>query len=171
MQPLTIESVRQLDIKSRSTILLGKIAAFAFQRRFSQLSTHPMGYPTGLVDKALMKYLKQRAIQVGDVQFLDRLHKDYWQGTGGQVFSAKCDHRFEDLFLGKQGKDFHTLQNLWDRSSMDQIVEFGCNSGLLLNYFTQQLASVQTAMGIELNQHQVDENLASNAFDPHINTN
>ncbi len=168
-QPLSIEVAHRLDVKTRLKIVLGKIASFVFQRRCSQLSANPVSCPTGFVDKALMRYLKHRAVLIDDEQFFERLHHDFWKGAGGQVFSSKYDHRFEDLFLARQGEDFRALQNLWNQSSVDQIVEFGCNSGLVLNYLTQQLADVRTATGIEINQQQVDENLASEAFDPRIN--
>lgn len=168
-QPLTIEAAHQLNIKTQTKILLGKIASIAFHRRFSQLAANPVGRPTGFIDKALMRYLKQEAIRTDDVKFLDLLHKDYWQGSGGQLFSSKFEYRFEDLFLARQGEDFLALQNLWNQSGVNQIVEFGCNSGLLLQFLTQQLAGVRTATGIELNQHQVDENLASKTFDTRVN--
>ena len=116
----------------------------------------------------MMSLLKKQAISRGDDQFFERLHKNFWQGEGGEIFSSNCDHRFQDLFLNQQKEDFIVLQNLWRSSDLNRIVEFGCNSGLVLNYLTQNLEGVVHSQGIEINQAQIDTNNASSRFDKRI---
>lgn len=167
--PLTIQIAQKQDAKSQLKNALGLAASILLKRRFVQLSANPVGQPKGLIDKVMMSLLKQQAISKGDDNFFERLHKDFWQGEGGEVFSSNCDHRFQDLFLNQQKEDFIALQNQWRSNDLNRIVEFGCNSGLVLNYLTQNLQGVIQSLGIEINQSQVDANKNSNQFDNRIN--
>ena len=115
-----------------------------------------------------MAHLKRRAINSKQESFFEKLHLDFWQGEGGAVFSENCSHRFEDLFLAKQQLDFDKLRCIWDSHQLNHIVEFGCNSGLLLQYMTTELAGLQSSTGIEINATQVRQNQKSNEFDSRI---
>lgn len=116
-----------------------------------------------------MAHLKRRAIRQNQADFFERLHIDFWQGEGGAVFSKNCDHRFEDLFLSKQKLDFDQLREIWNQRQPNHIVEFGCNSGLLLQHMTTELDGVQSSTGIEINAEQVRQNQESPEFDSRIN--
>ena len=137
-------------------------------RRTKQLKAHPVAAPRGVRDKAIMSFLKYRAKQDGSGDFLERLHKDFWTGEGGSVFSTNCSHRFEDFFLKQQDQDFTALANVWRKSETRRIVEFGCNSGLLLNYLTTHLPGVEYAIGLEINAEQVRQNQQSESFDERV---
>ena len=167
-KPLSIEVARQLSLKTKTKNLLGIAAATVFPNRAKLLSECPISEPSGLLDKTMMSYLKRQAVVKGDEAFFERLHHEFWKGRGGEAFSANCDHRFHDLFLDRQKEDFLALQQLWSQSNANQIVEFGCNSGLVLGYLTRELSGVHAATGIEINQHQVDLNRASDDFDERI---
>ena len=165
---LNIQIAQRQDAKSQFKNALGFVASILFRRRFVQLSSNPVGQPEGLADKVMMSLLKRQAMSNGDDKFFESLHKDFWQGEGGEAFSSNCDHRFQDLFLNQQKEDFIALQNQWRMSDLNRIVEFGCNSGLVLNYLTQHLPGVIQSQGIEINQTQVDANVDSNQFDNRI---
>ena len=167
-KPLSIEHAQNLGIKGSAKVFLGSVASLAFPRQTSLLLKEPKSSPSTLVDKLVMSYLKQRAFQSRDSQFFERLHTDFWQGEGGSVFSANCDHRFNDLFLGKQKVDFLALKDAWNNFEGNQIVEFGCNSGLVLDYLTKNLGNVESAVGIDINQQQIDENVFSKELDSRI---
>ena len=167
-KPLSIQTAHELGLKARIKSGLGKAATLAFRDRAIALSAFPVSEPTGLIDKTLMAYLKRQAMVNGDAIFFERLHQDFWKGRGGAIYSSNCDHRFHDLFLKRQREDFLVLQQHWIDSNSNQIVEFGCNSGLVLNYLTLQLSGVQSSIGIEINQQQVDDNRASSDFDPRV---
>ena len=167
-KPLSIDAPRRLSLKSQTKIILGKAATIALPQRAKSLAESPLSEPSGLLDKTMMSYLKHRALVKGDETFFERLHQDFWKGGGGAAFSGNCDHRFDDLFLNRQKDDFLALQQLWNCSEVNQIVEFGCNSGLVLNYMTKKLQGVTAATGIEINQHQVDLNRANADFDSRI---
>jgi len=85
------------------------------------------------------------------------------------VFSSNCDHRFEDLFLAKQKLDFDRLRSVCATQKPKHIVEFGCNSGLLLQYMTIELGGIKSSIGIEINAKQVLQNQESSQFDSRIN--
>lgn len=129
---------------------------------------NPLSSPRGMRDKVLMAFLKRHAIHTGQTRFLEKLHQDFWSGEGGAVFSQNCDHRFNDLFLSKQRLDYEKLSEIWSELRPDKIVEFGCNSGLLLNYLTQNLPDVYRAIGIDINATQIQANLASGNFDRRV---
>ena len=167
-RPLSIEAAKKIGFKAQTKNTLGKVASLAFPQRAISLTECPVSEPAGFVDKTLMSYLKRQAMLSRNEAFFERLHQDFWRGQGGAVFADNCDHRFYDLFLKRQREDFLALQQLWNNSNANQIVEFGCNSGLVLNYMTQELEGVTASMGIEINQQQVDENRASIAFDSRI---
>ena len=167
-KPLSIEAAKRLSFKAKTKSALGRAASLLFPQRATTLSQCPESEPAGILDRTLMSYLKRQAVLTRNESFFERLHQDFWKGKGGQVFSSNCDHRFYDLFLKRQREDFLALQKLWNRSDANQIVEFGCNSGLVLNYMTQELDGVTASMGIEINQHQVDANKASDSFDSRI---
>jgi hypothetical protein len=167
--PLTIEHSKQLGFNSRVKICLGQLASVFYRKRLVELSQSPKSQPNGWVDKALMSVLKQAAMREGDVQFFESLHRDFWQGEGGGVFSSNCDHRFHDLFLGRQQADIVALLQEWERSDLTQVVEFGCNSGLVLDYLCRHLTGVQQADGVEINQSQVEANKGAVNLDSKIN--
>ena len=101
-------------------------------------------------------------------EFLARLHSDFWQGKAGAHYSENCDHRFEDLFLGKQQEDFQALQAVWESMAGRNIVEVGTNSGLLLQYLTENLPQVGHSVGLDINGEQIARNQQSENFDPRI---
>jgi 2-polyprenyl-3-methyl-5-hydroxy-6-metoxy-1,4-benzoquinol methylase len=165
-------SIRQTNRKSFQQLLktlVGRAISTASPRRTNELFAFPVSQPIGFRDKAIMAFLKRRAINKHEDTFFERLHHEFWSGQGGAVFADNCDHRFEDLFLAKQAPDFQQLQKIWSDHSHTSIVEFGCNSGLLLNYLTKKLPNVQRSTGIELNAEQVNRNQQADHFDPRIN--
>lgn len=166
--PLTIENSKQIGFNTKVKTRLGQIASVFYRRRLHELSLSPISQPQGLVDKSLMSFLRQAAMQNGDVQFFEALHRDFWSGEGGEVFSSNCDHRFQDLFLERQQADIVALQREWERNELTQIVEFGCNSGLVLDYLCSRLPGVVRADGVEINQSQVDANNGSVNLDSRI---
>ncbi|MFK7766934.1 MAG: methyltransferase domain-containing protein [Mariniblastus sp.] len=166
---LSIETASKVTPKQWIKRVAGQAVSYAYPQKTKHLLGRPTGSPSGLIDKLLMAHLKERAKRLGHVEFFENLHRDFWQGDGGAVFAKNCDHRFEDLFLSKQKEDFDALQALWNSvGGIDRIVEFGCNSGLVLNYLTQNLDGVKSATGIEINQNQVDANQASEGFDSRV---
>jgi SAM-dependent methyltransferase len=165
---LSIQSAQQLSLKQRAKISIGRIAAHASPHRTRQLMESPSSSPRSVRDKTIMEYLKYQArVQKRD-DFFEALHNDFWQGDGGAVFAENCDHRFEELFLGRQSDDFHQLQLICQQRRPLHIVEFGCNSGVVLNYMVKNLPSIQTAVGIDINRLQIQRNLKANHFDPRI---
>lgn len=162
------EQAYQQNWKQSVKTTLGKFIANTSRTRTSQLFRDPQSQPQGIKDKAIMAFLKRRAILKNQTDFFERLHLDFWSGEGGAVFSNNCDHRFEDLFLAKQQEDFDKLTKVWNQYRPNHIVEFGCSSGLVLNYVTQHLPGVQSSLGIEINAEQVLKNQQSSAFDARI---
>ena len=70
--------------------------------------------------------------------------------------------------MSQQQEDFAALREQWQSSTLNRIVEFGCNSGLLLNFLTQNLDGVTHSQGIDINQTQIDANNAAKEFDNRI---
>ncbi len=148
--------------------LAGQAVASLATRRTQELFDSPVSQPTGMQDKLIMAHLRRRAFVENQADFFERLHIDFWQGDGGAVFSENCDHRFEELFLAKQAAELSVLQEMWLTRKPEHIVEFGCNSGLLLNYLTKNLLGVISATGIEINAEQVQRNQESDSLDDRI---
>ncbi len=165
---LSIENAQKRNWKQSAKEFAGQAIATLSPQRAEQLFEAPASQPSGLQDKLIMAYLKRRAMRKKQDDFFERLHIDFWQGDGGAVFSKNCDHRFEDLFLAKQKEDFDILRDTWNSHQPQHIVEFGCNSGILLQYMTTELHGCQTATGIEINAQQVRKNQESSAFDSRI---
>ena len=165
---LSIEQTQNRGLKQSAKEWAGWIAAIVAANRTKQLRDSPTSKPTNLQDKLIMDFLKRHAMLNKHADFFERLHIDFWQGEGGIEFSQNCDHRFEDLFLAKQKIEFDQLREVWNQLRPKHIIEFGCNSGLLLNYLTTQLEGVQSSTGIEINAQQVQQNQASDSFDPRI---
>ena len=166
---LSIENAQKRDLKQSVKELMGQTVAMLATKRTQELFESPVSQPSGFQDKLIMAHLKRRAVVEKQEDFFERLHIDFWQGDGGAVFSKNCDHRFEDLFLAKQKQDFDRLRTIWEERQPKHIVEFGCNSGLLLQFMTSELAGVETSTGIEINAEQVQQNQKSSEFDPRIN--
>ena len=168
-QPLSIAYANESTLKQSVKQLAGQVVASIAFKRTKELHNAPASQPAGLRDKLIMAYLKRRAFRQNEADFFERLHVDFWQGEGGAVFSKNCDHRFEDLFLSKQKMDFDRLRDIWNERQPKHIVEFGCNSGLLLQNMTTELDGVQSSTGIEINAEQVRQNQESPEFDSRIN--
>lgn len=168
-KPLSIETSTQVGFNSQVKSYLGQMAAVVFKQRFRELSKTPKSQPEGIVEKSIMSFLKKEAINRQDDRFFELLHRDFWSGEGGEVFSTNCDHRFNDLFLGRQQDDFLTLQRHWQNAGLNRVVEFGCNSGLVLEHLVENLPGIDRADGVEINQAQVDANNRSGEFDSKIN--
>jgi len=168
MNTSSIEITRDKTIKQSIKEWLGRTVANLSAKRAQELFDAPVSQPVGFRDKAIMAHLKRMAIIENEEDFFERLHFDFWKGEGGAVFSENCDHRFEDLFLAKQVADFDILQQVWAERKPEHIVEFGCNSGLLLNYLTKNLPGVISSTGIEINADQVKRNQQSSSFDGRI---
>ena len=166
--PLSIETAQKRNLKQTVKELAGQVAAVLASRRALELSESPVSQPSGLQDKLIMSYLKRRAFTNKQESFFEKLHLDFWQGEGGEVYSKNCDHRFEDLFLAKQQPDFDKLRFILQSCQISRIVEFGCNSGLLLQYMTSELAGIRSSTGIEINATQVRQNQESTKFDSRI---
>ena len=169
MNTLSIEVAEKRSLKQSVKDFAGQAVALLATKRATDLFDSPASQPTGIPDKLIMAHLKRRALRQNDADFFERLHTDFWQGEGGAIFSKNCDHRFEDLFLSKQRLDFYQLREIWNQTQPNHIVEFGCNSGLLLQYMTTELDGVQSSTGIEINAEQVRQNQESAEFDSRIN--
>ena len=165
---LSIENAQKPNLKQAVKELAGQMVARLCKARANELFESPVCHPAGIQDKLIMAFLRRQAMNQNQSEFLERLHLDFWQGEGGDVFSSNCDHRFEDLFLAKQQVDFERLQSLCDSRSPKHIVEFGCNSGLLLQHMTKELGGIETGTGIEINAEQVKKNQGSSKFDTRI---
>ena len=165
---LSISSAENKSIKEKIKICFGRMCSMLFVKRSMQLAIAPTSYPTGIKDKLLMAFLREKARQSNDSNFFELLHSDFWQGSGGTVFSENCDHRFEDLFLNLQSEDLKVLFDEWEGSSCDKIIEIGCCSGQHLQYLTTQLIDVQSAIGIDLNAEQIQTNIDNARFDKRI---
>lgn len=148
--------------------LVGQALSIMSPQRARELTETPLASPVGFRDKAIMNHLRQKALRERRTDFLELLHKDFWRGEGGNAFSSNCDHRFEELFLQRQKEDFEVLLDLWEQSEVHRIVEFGCNSGLLLNYLAKELPGVEEAIGLEINEEQVKANEQVDSFDSRI---
>ena len=165
---LSIEHAYKKSLKQSVKELAGQAVAMLAPQKAKQLFESPKSQPSEIRDKLIMAFLKRRAMLERQEDFFERLHIDFWQGDGGSVFSKNCDHRFKDLFLAKQKEDFDQLRSIWESQQPQHIVEFGCNSGLLLQYMTTELGGVQTSTGIEINAEQVRKNQESSKFDSRI---
>lgn len=165
---LSIKDAQRRSLNQSTKENLGFLVSRFARQKTRQLFASPISQPVSASDKLIMAYLKRRAMQTGQEQFFERLHAAFWQGVGGAAFAENCDHRFEDLFLGRQQPDFLRLREQWDQYRPEHIVELGCNSGLLLSYLTTELPDVASAIGIEINADQVRRNQDSNRFDPRI---
>ena len=165
---LSIENAEKRSLKQSVKELAGQAVAALAAKRTIELFDSPASQPAGIQDKLIMAYLKRRAFLENQADFFERLHIDFWQGDGGAEFSKNCDHRFEDLFLAKQKLDFDQLRLVWETQQPKHIVEFGCNSGLLLQYMTTELEGVESSIGIEINAEQVRQNQESSQFDSRI---
>lgn len=165
---LSIENAQKRSLKQSAKELAGQAVAMFAPQKAKQLFESPESQPSGFQDKLIMAHLKRRAMLNKQEDFFERLHIDFWQGEGGAVFSENCDHRFEDLFLAKQKEDFEQLRATWESHQPQHIVEFGCNSGLLLQYMTTELSGAKTSTGIEINAEQVRQNQESSEFDSRI---
>lgn len=169
MNTLSIEIAEKRTLKQSVKELAGQAVALLATKRTKELFDSPASQPAGIQDKLIMAHLKRRAFRQNQADFFERLHIDFWQGEGGTIFSKNCDHRFEDLFLSKQKLDFDQLRQVWNEKQPKHIVEFGCNSGLLLQYMTTELGGVESSTGIEINAEQVRQNQESSEFDSRIN--
>ncbi len=165
---LAIEDAENYGIKQRAKISLGKLAAKAAPGRAKQLIRSPLSAPKGLRDKSLMAFLKHQARLEQRAEFFEALHKDFWRGKGGNVFAENCDHRFEQMFIANQKPDFEQLLKICATRKPKKIVEFGCNSGLLLNYMVKQIPGIESAIGIDINQQQIERNQQADHFEPII---
>ncbi len=165
---LTIQTAEKKSVKDQVKVGLGRAFSILFNGRANELANLPTSYPSGLVDKMLMAFLKEKARVGNDTDFFEQLHADFWQGHGGEVFSSNCDHRFDDLFLNHQAHDLELLANFWVKSECKHIVEIGCCSGLHLQHLTTLLHGVESAIGIDINPSQIKANNRNPKFDSRI---
>ncbi|GAB5405131.1 MAG: hypothetical protein Aurels2KO_33620 [Aureliella sp.] len=165
---LSIEQLHNVNSSQRVKDWVGRVLASVQPGLARDLFRAPTVNPSGLVSRAIMFHLRRRAVEEERHGFLARLHRDFWASENGAEFSGNCDHRFEDLFLAKQQVDFRALQEALVHQPCSRIVELGANSGLLLQHLTTKLDGIESATGIDINQAQVERNLASGRFDPRI---
>ncbi len=168
VHPLSIKQNQSFDVKALVKAKAGRVASACFPFRTRQLYRQPINNPSALTDKLILYYLRKRCLLENRTRFFERLHKEFWSGKGGSMFSSNCDHRFDDLFIQKQRIEFEQVVETWTKHGLNKIVEFGCNSGLLLNYLTKNLSSVETSIGLEINAEQVARNQQSDAIDKRI---
>ena len=165
---LSLAAPQHSNLKSTVKNWLGQMSLAASPARGISLYKNPEAHPKKAIDRVIMSHLRHRALTEGRTKFFERLHKNFWAGDGGAVFSSNCDHRFEDLFLENQREDLEALNALWDPEKYNAILEVGANSGLLLDYLTRNLTGVQSAIGIDINEPQVKKNQQSTDFDPRV---
>ena len=165
---LTIDTAHQHSLKQRAKILLGQLAAKTAPHRTKQLLLAPLSAPKNLRDKSIMAFLKAQAHSERREEFFEALHQDFWSGEGGNIFAENCDHRFEQMFLGQQLEDFEKLIEICNIRQPQQIIEFGCNSGLLLDHMARQLPGIESAVGIDINPQQIQQNQNASHFDSRI---
>jgi len=165
---LTINDAENYSFKQKAKISLGRLAAKTNPRRAKKLFSAPLSFPRNLRDKSIMAFLKHQARVEQHAKFFEALHQDFWSGEGGNVFAENCDHRFEQMFLTKQKADFDQLMKICEGKGPNQIAEFGCNSGLLLDYIVKQFPGIKSAVGIDINQQQIERNQQADHFDSRI---
>lgn len=157
---LRLAGRQRTDAKTKLKIWLGKISASLNSNRAIENYKHPNSN-SKLVDRLILSYLSDRSVSENRDKFFERLHSSFWSGNGGEVFSENCDHRFEDLFLAHQIPDFQQLEKLMESNpSINRIVEIGTSSGLFLEYLVANLSQIESAIGLDINETQIRENLA-----------
>ena len=72
------------------------------------------------------------------------------------------------MFLGQQLQDFENLVGICEIRQPSRIIEFGCNSGLLLNHMVKELPLIESAIGIDINPQQIQQNQNASHFDSRI---
>jgi len=164
----TTQTAQAKSFKDQVKIKLGRVFSILFNQRATELLKQPSSYPSGLKDKVLMAFLKEKSRVSNNTSFFERLHADFWQGQGGVVFSSNCDHRFDNLFLARQAEDLAVLQKYWRKSECKHIVEIGCCSGLHLQHLTTTLSGVESAIGIDINSTQIQANSKNPKFHSRI---
>ena len=165
---LSIRQTTQTDARTTAKDFMGRFFVSVNPGRGRQLYRNPNLDESGFMDRAILFHLRRRALKENRSRFFERLHRSFWSGSGGEVFSQNCDHRFRDLFLGKQLPDFEVLCNVWESLATNQIVEIGTNSGLLLEFLTSNLLRTKCSYGIDINKVQIETNRQSDTFDPRV---
>ena len=165
---LSLKTAESHSVKDRLKISAGKALAQLFPARTEQLESSPTNYSRNRRDQLIMAFVRDRARLSDDARFFEALHREFWSGDGGAVFSSNCDHRFEEVFLAQQKEEFALLESKWAEGKFDHIVELGCSSGLLLQFLTSNLPGVESAVGIDLNKQQIDANKENSGFDHRI---
>lgn len=147
------------DLRTRIKIWLGQIYSGIDSKRTIANFKRP-SHHSGLIDRLVLSYLRDRCAAENRARFFERLHTSFWSGSGGVDFAENCSHRFEDLFLAHQIPDFRKLENFLDvYSSIHRVVEIGTSSGRFLEYLVANLTQIETAIGLDLNEAQIAENL------------
>lgn len=165
---LCVQSAEPRSAKEQLKIALGAVFATVLPARATQLRASPTIGSSRKIERVIMAFLRDEARRNQDARFFERLHRDFWKGEGGAVFSANCDHRFKDLFLDQQQEELAKLRAAWGDHKCERIIEVGCCSGLLLEHLTTTLPGVVSSIGVDLNPTQIENNQKSADFDSRI---
>ena len=133
-------------------------------RRTRQIYRRPEPQVTGLVDRALLAFLKQRCRKEGRSRFFARYHRSFWSGRGGAVYAENCDYRFQDIFLSQHRDAVTELEAAWAKlPQIKRVVEIGTGSGKLLAFLQERHPELEALVGLDINAAQIERNRATYA--------
>jgi SAM-dependent methyltransferase len=90
---------------------------------------------------------------------LQDAHFRYWQGEQGTNFYGAYPERFNDWFLGDHFIFVEELQKLMKSDDgFKYLYEIGCGDGQVLNYLSKNLAGIERAVGLDINETIIEEN-------------
>ncbi len=138
--------------------LIGSVVASACPEVAMDLYRRPVREPSRLVERLILCHLRARAIHQNRNRFFERLHRDFWQGGGGDVYSENCGDLLDDLCLTQQVAELQELHSLWSKLRMERMVEFGTCNGRLLDHLHDRFRPADPSTGIDINAEQIRRN-------------
>ncbi|WP_434685719.1 methyltransferase domain-containing protein [Pseudanabaena minima] len=111
-----------------------------------------------VVDRLIRFYLgckiKKQKGKISDE--LESIHRNFW--SKADKYFADTKNRTEEVHIPAHKNIVQGLITLLEDKNIQTVCEFGTGDGSWLNYLSQQWTVVKKFIGIDISEHQVDDN-------------
>ena len=151
-------------VKKKLKSIIGLILSYIFIKRRKELIKNGFSIPSfgyqlyPIIDRLIKDGIIYKYEKSDNIQALSKFHKNYWQGEKSKFFFTSYNSRFEDVFLKNYMPIIDWLECFIKKHEINNLIEIGTGNGKLVNYLSKRLTTINSFIGIDLNEAQIDKN-------------
>ncbi len=152
-----VPTPQHAPFRKRIAFAIGRILALVMRTRANAIESGTRIRAPHLLDRLIRNGIQAQALQERDHVRLRDIHRNYWSKEALK-FGSDYGFRFEEQFLQFDVEMLRVAFKHFDRNNLDSVIELGCGNGKVLEYVSQQIASCEEFIGIDIDPNRIDAN-------------